>query len=105
MKQIHLSDPIDPTVIEKLKNLKYMFDKEHTAWVRNFGTYDNFIDKLNGCHTNNDINKLVNPSWTSTTCLECDSIDDVIEFGENQYDAPYYRVCKKCMTTALKELL
>lgn len=103
MKTIKLSDPITSEYSLSLcTRVKLIFSTgRENAWTRDFGTYEGFIEKFSKCHTMNDVNTLLNSSWTGTWCSVCGKNDDVVVFESDEYTC---RVCHPCLNVAINKL-
>ena len=43
-----------------------------------------------------------NDSWTRNICYECNKDkEEIVEFGVNDYEESYYRICKDCLNKAI----
>lgn len=107
MMKINMIDgKVSQETIFSIMRMKRMFETDRpNFWKDKFQTFETLMEKVNSCKTNRDINSLLNVSWTSTNCHECDSITDVVEFGDEHPESLYYRICKSCLQSALEKMV
>jgi hypothetical protein len=105
MKINMLDGKVSQETISSIMRMKPMFETDRpNFWKEKFQKFDTLMEKVNACETNRDINSLLNVSWTSTSCHECDCVTDVVEFGDGHPESPYYRICKSCLQLALEKM-